>query len=182
MRTRLNKGKLESLPSLNATTRYNAGCNHAAVGELGKAEAALKKAEEVAKKFLQEEGEEDIEEETGIIRVQLGFVMQQLGKEKEAATIYNQVDLNLSLNLLTCFPKVLKSKPSDIGLVAVASNNLLCLNRDQNIFDSKKRLKAATVEGLELKLTSSQRRQIARNSALLAMFTAQVSLRKLVKL
>jgi len=117
----------------------------------------------VAKKFLQEEGEEDIEEETGIIRVQLGFVMQQLGKEKEAATIYNQV---------------LKSKPSDIGLVAVASNNLLCLNRDQNIFDSKKRLKAATVEGLELKLTSSQRRQIARNSALLAMFTAQVDLCK----
>ena len=144
------------------------------MGELGKAEAALKKAEEVAKKFLQEEGEEDIEEETGIIRVQLGFVMQQLGKEKEAATIYNQVTLNLSFNLLTCFPKVLKSKPSDIGLVAVASNNLLCLNRDQNIFDSKKRLKAATVEGLELKLTSSQRRQIARNSALLAMFTAQV--------
>ena len=64
------------------------------MGELGKAEAALKKAEEVAKKFLQEEGEEDIEEETGIIRVQLGFVMQQLGKEKEAATIYNQVTLN----------------------------------------------------------------------------------------
>ena len=30
-----------------------------------------------------------------IVRVQLGFVMQQLGKEKEAATIYNQVDLNL---------------------------------------------------------------------------------------
>ena len=39
------------------STRYNAGCNHAAVGELGKAETALKKAEEVAKKFLQEEGE-----------------------------------------------------------------------------------------------------------------------------
>lgn len=69
---------------------------------------------------------------------------------------------------------MLKSKPSDIGLVAVASNNLLCLNRDQNIFDSKKRLKAATVEGLETKLTSSQRGAIARNSALLAMFTAQV--------
>ena len=42
------------------STRYNAGCNYAAEGELGKAEAALKKAEEVAKKFLQEEGEENI--------------------------------------------------------------------------------------------------------------------------
>jgi signal recognition particle subunit SRP72 len=104
-----------------------------------------------------------VEEETGIIRVQLGYVMQRLGRDKEAATVYNQV---------------LKNKPSDIGLVAVASNNLLCLNRDQNIFDSKKRLKAATVEGLELKLTSGQRGAIARNSALLAMFTAQVDLCK----
>ena len=158
--------------------------------------------------------------------------MQRQGREKEAATIYNQVEhsllftteifggrkhvlftavvhryitgnQNLSNNgtllmhfegdipskkttcpqglsadttfVFTDSKQVLKSKPSDIGLVAVASNNLLCLNRDQNIFDSKKRLKAATVEGLELKLTSSQRRQIARNSALLAMFTAQVS-------
>lgn len=143
--------------------RYNAACNLAAVGELGKAEAALRKAEEVAKAFLKEEGEEDVEEETGIIRVQLGFVLQRQGRDKEAATVYNQV---------------LKSKPSDIGLVAVASNNLLCLNKDQNIFDSKKRLKAATVEGLETKLTSSQRGAIARNSALLAMFTAQVDLCK----
>jgi len=147
--------------------RYNAGCNLAAVGDLVKAETVLKKAEETARKFLVEEGEEDIEEETGIIRVQLGFVLQRLGRDKEAATIYNQV---------------LKSKPSDIGLVAVASNNLLCLNRDQNIFDSKKRLKAATVDGLELKLTSVQRGNIARNSSLLAMFTAQVDLcKQLVK-
>ena len=74
------------------------------MGELGKAETALKKAEEVAKKFLQEEGEEDIEEETGIIRVQLGFVMQQLGKEKEAATIYNQVTLNFVIKSADWLP------------------------------------------------------------------------------
>jgi signal recognition particle subunit SRP72 len=41
-------------------------------------------------------------------------VLQQLGKEKEAQTIYNAV---------------LKTKPSDIGLVAVASNNLITINR-----------------------------------------------------
>jgi signal recognition particle subunit SRP72 len=52
------------------------------------------------------------------------------------------------------------------------------MNRDQNIFDSKKRIKAATAEGLEHKLTSAQRAQIARNQALLAMFTAQVDLCK----
>ena len=69
---------------------------------------------------------------------------------------------------------MLKNKPSDVGLTAVASNNLIAINKDQNIFDSKKRMKAATVEGLDQKLNSAQRSAIARNNALLAMFTAQV--------
>lgn len=143
--------------------RYNAGCNYAAAEDYKQAEVALKAAEETAKAFLAEDGstEEEIEEETGIIRVQLGYTFQKLGREKEAQAIYNQV---------------LRNKPSDIGLVAVASNNLLTLNKDQNIFDSKKRIKAATVEGLEHKLTGKQRRGIARNNALLAMYTAQVDL------
>jgi len=145
--------------------RYNAGCGLAAVGQLEAAEEELVASEAQAREFLAEEGEsaEDIDEEIGIIRVQLGYVLQKLGREKEAQNIYNAV---------------LKAKPQDIGLVAVASNNLLTINRDQNIFDSKKRLKAATADGLELKLTSQQRKQIARNQALLAMFTAQVDLCK----
>jgi len=145
--------------------RYNAGCNYASVGEFSKAEKILVQAEKAARSFLEEDeaGEEEILEETGIIRVQLGYVMQKQGRDKEAQTIYNQV---------------LKNKPSDIGLVAVANNNLLTINKDQNIFDSKKRIKAATVDGLELKLTTGQRTAIARNNALLAMFTAQVDLCK----
>jgi len=145
--------------------RYNAGCNYASVGEFSKAEKILIQAEKAARSFLEEDeaGEEEILEETGIIRVQLGYVMQKQGRDKEAQTIYNQV---------------LKNKPSDIGLVAVANNNLLTINKDQNIFDSKKRIKAATVDGLELKLTTGQRTAIARNNALLAMFTAQVDLCK----
>ena len=95
--------------------------------------------------------------------MQLGYVMQRQGRDKEAQVVYNQV---------------LRSKPSDIGLTAVASNNLIAVNKDQNIFDSKKRIKAATVDGLDQKLTSSQRSAIARNNALLAMFTAQVDLCK----
>merc|ERR1719187_3231931 len=146
--------------------RYNTGCNLAAVGDYVGSENALKGAVEAAKSYLAEEeeaGEDEIEEETGIIKVQLGYVLQKMGKEKEAQNIYNAV---------------LKNRPDDIGLVAVASNNLLTLNRDQNIFDSKKRLKAATADGLELKLTRVQKNQIARNQALLAMFTAQVDLCK----
>ena len=73
---------------------------------------------------------------------------------------------------------MLKSKPSDIGLVAIASNNLVTLNKDQNIFDSKKRIKAASAEGVEHKLTTAHRATIARNNALLAMYTNQVELCK----
>ena len=51
----------------------------------------------------------------------------------------------------------------------MASNSLIAVNQDQNIFDSKKRNKAATatVESLETKLNHSQRSAIARNNALL---------------
>jgi len=145
--------------------RYNYGCGLAATGEYTQAEEVLKEAETQAREFLNEDGEteEGIEEEVGIIKVQLAYVLQMQGKEKEAQALYITV---------------LKNKPNDIGLVAVASNNMLTINRDQNIFDSKKRLKAATAEGLEMKLNSAQRGQIARNQALLAMFTAQVDLCK----
>ena len=145
--------------------RYNLACNHASVGDWSRAEQELVKAESVAREYLEEDeaGEEEIQEETGIIMVQLGYVLQQQGNDKKAQTIYNQV---------------LRNKPSDIGLTAVASNNMIAINKDQNIFDSKKRIKAATVEGLDQKLTTAQRDAIARNNALLAMFTAQVDLCK----
>ncbi len=149
---------------------YNAACKLLAEERWADAEKKLVKAEKMCREFLvqeDEEDEEEIERETGIIRVQLGFAAQMMGKEKEAQVIYNNV---------------LKTKPSDLGLVAAASNNLLCLNKDQNIFDSKKRIKAATAEGLEHKLPRSNRMTIARNNALLAMYTNQVDVcRSLVK-
>ena len=60
----------------------------------------------------------------------------------------------------------------------MASNNLVTLNKDQNIFDSKKKIKSATADGMEHKLTSVHRAAIARNNALLAMYTNQVDLCK----
>ena len=145
---------------------YNRGCQLLARGEWVEAEKALKKAEKMCEDMMKEEeaDDEEIERETGIIRVQVGFAMQmQGGRDREAQAIYNSV---------------LKNKPSDIGLVAVASNNMVAMNKDQNIFDSKKKMKAATVEGLEHKLTSVHRAAIARNNALLAMYTNQVDLCK----
>ena len=90
-----------------------------------------------------EDQEDKIHEEVGIIKfikVQLDYGMQRQGREKEA--IYNQV---------------LKNKNIDIGLTTTASNNLFPVNKDQNIFKSKMRIKSATVKGLEAKLNFAQR-------------------------
>ncbi|XP_076631595.1 signal recognition particle 72 [Colletes latitarsis] len=164
----IKDSKLE-VPVLREDTyelTYNAACRLIAQGSkedktmLVEAEKKLKTAEKMCKEGLEEDGvaEEEIEDELGIIRVQLGCCLQLQGREKEAQALYTSA---------------LKVKPDDIALVAVASNNLVCLNRDQNVFDSKKRMKSATHDSLEHKLTSRQRRSIAYNQCLLALYTDQ---------
>lgn len=157
------------IPSLHEHTyelTYNAACrllaqrNRDDKAALIEAEKKLRAAEKLCKESFEEDGtsEEEIENELGIIRVQLGYCLQLQSREKEAQALYTTV---------------LKAKPNDIALVAVANNNLVCLNRDQNVFDSKKRMKSATHENLEHKLTSRQRRNIAYNQCLLAFYTDQ---------
>ena len=110
---------------------YNKACCLLANGEFQRAEEILRDAEKTCLDYLKEEfkeeelDQEEVDQETGIIRAQRAYAIQKQGipgREKEAQSIYNSV---------------LKSKPSDIGLVAVASNNLIAINKDQNIFDSR---------------------------------------------
>ena len=146
---------------------YNAACQLIASvtdgdkSNLIKAEKKLRTAEKMCRDSLEEDGmtEEEIEDELGIIRVQLGYCLQLQGREKEAQALYTMA---------------LKKRPDDIALVAVASNNIATLNKDQNVFDSKKRMKSATQDGLEHKLTYRQRKSIAYNQCLLALYTNQV--------
>ncbi|XP_076295867.1 signal recognition particle 72 [Lasioglossum baleicum] len=163
------EGSNLEVPALREDTyemTYNAACHLIAQGSKGdrallvEAEKKLRTAEKMCKDGLVEDGvaEEEIEDELGIIRVQLGCCLQLQGREKEAQTLYTSA---------------LKAKPDDIALVAVASNNLVCLNKDQNVFDSKKRMKSATHDSLEHKLTSRQRRNISYNQCLLALYTDQ---------
>ena len=92
-------------------------------------------------------------------RVQLAYCLQLQGREKEAQGIYTTA---------------LKRKPDDISLVAIASNNSVTINKDQNVFDSKKKMKSALSDGLEHKLTSRQRKNIALNQCLMLLYTNQV--------
>ncbi|CAH0699705.1 unnamed protein product [Spodoptera exigua] len=139
---------------------YNAGSTLAMRGKYNEALPVLKRAEQSCSESVLEDGgtEEEAKEEAAIIRVQQAYCLQQMGKEKEAMTVYQNV---------------LKDKPSDQALVAIASNNIVVINRDGNVFDSRKRMKAATADGLEHKLNSRQRAAITYNQAILAIYSNQ---------
>ncbi|KAG8038593.1 hypothetical protein G9C98_006289 [Cotesia typhae] len=163
-----SEGSKLDVPQLKEDTyelTYNAACRLIEQGSSGdrvvlaEAEKKLRAAEKMCKEALEEDAtESEIDNEVGIIRVQLGYCLQLQGREKEAQAFYMNA---------------LKMKPDDIALAAVASNNLVTLNKDHNVFSSKKRMKSATLEGLEHKLTSRQRKSIAYNQCLLALYTNQ---------
>ncbi|KNC69333.1 hypothetical protein SARC_18158, partial [Sphaeroforma arctica JP610] len=55
------------------------------------------------------------------------------------------------------YESVLKSKPADEVVTAVAANNLASLIGITNSHEAKKRIKAATAAGLSQKFTSVQK-------------------------
>lgn len=153
----------KGLPELREDTyelAYNKACALAGEKKFLDAERKLRASEKMCREFLEEDGatEEDIQTELAIIKVQLAYCLQMQGRSKEAAIIYADA---------------LKNKPNDVALVAVASNNCVVVNRDQNMFDSKKKIKAALADSCEHKLTSSQKKKIALNNCLLTYYINQ---------
>jgi len=135
-------------------------------GNYAGAEEQLREAEKICRESF-EDDPEAMEEEMVVIKTQLAFVLQMRGRTNEANNIYNSV---------------LKQRDADQAVLAVASNNIVTLNRDQNIFDSKKKIKTATASGLSHKLVQSQQRAIALNHALILMYSGQGDqCRKIVK-
>lgn len=88
----------------------------------------------------------------------MGYVYQKQGRVKESQLLYTSN---------------LKSKLDDIALMAVASNNIVCINKDQNLFDSKKKMKVALNDALVYKLPSRQRKLIAMNNAIFNYYINQ---------
>lgn len=137
-------------------------------GDFAGAEKRLKASEKMCREFLEEDEsttEEDIENELAIIRVQLAYCLQMQGRNKEASIIYAEA---------------LKNKPTDPALIAVASNNSVVINKDQNVFDSKKKIRNALGDNVEHKLNNRQKKSIAFNNCILALFTHQGDLAQLI--
>ncbi|XP_061747936.1 signal recognition particle subunit SRP72 isoform X1 [Nerophis ophidion] len=149
------------LPDSTYELCYNTACSLIGQFKLTEAYNKLQKAEELCRISLADDTditEEDIESELAVIHSQMAYVMQLQGRTEEALQLYNQV---------------IKLKPSDVGLLAVTANNIITLNKDQNVFDSKKKLKLTNAEGVEFKLAKKQLQAIDFNKSLLAMYTNQ---------
>ncbi|XP_037504242.1 signal recognition particle subunit SRP72 [Rhipicephalus sanguineus] len=156
--------EVKGAPSLGESSYelcYNKACTLLGLAKYADALQKLVQAEELCKKSLEDDDlpEDEIEEELAIVRTQLGYAKQRLGHPDQAMKLYN----------LT-----LKQRPSDNAIIAVAANNIVTINKDQNMFDSKKKIKMAVAEGLDSKLTSQQRRAIALNHCLLLYHTGQL--------
>lgn len=129
-------------------------------GKYNDAEKKLKQCEKLCRESLEDDGctEEEMEQELAIIKVQLAYCYQRQNRIKESQDLYSSV---------------LKIKSDDAALIAVASNNVVTINKDQNVFDSKKKIKSATQEILDHKLNSQQRKIIALNNCLLTYYINQ---------
>ncbi|XP_003415941.1 signal recognition particle subunit SRP72 isoform X2 [Loxodonta africana] len=140
---------------------YNAACALIGQGQLNQAMKILQKAEDLCRRSLSEDSdgtEEDPQAELAIIHGQMAYILQLQGRTEEALQLYNQI---------------IKLKPTDVGLLAVIANNIITINKDQNVFDSKKKVKLTNAEGVEFKLSKKQLQAIEFNKALLAMYTNQ---------
>ncbi|XP_073977093.1 signal recognition particle 72 [Rhodnius prolixus] len=155
-------GKDQEMPQFTSETyelAYNEACHLIAKGRFIDAEKKLKYAEKLCRDAFDDDAPvEDIDEELNVIKLQQAYVHHAQGREKEAMQIYSST---------------LKKKPSDIALLAVANNNIVAINRDQNLFDSKKKMKATLNEATQLKLTASQKRTVSINNCLLNIYTNQ---------
>ncbi|XP_045737051.1 signal recognition particle subunit SRP72 isoform X2 [Mirounga angustirostris] len=140
---------------------YNTACALIGQGQLSQAMKILQKAEDLCRRSLSEDSdgtEEDPQAELAIIHGQMAYILQLQGCTEEALQLYNQI---------------IKLKPTDVGLLAVIANNIITINKDQNVFDSKKKVKLTNAEGVEFKLSKKQLQAIEFNKALLAMYTNQ---------
>mmetsp|Transcript_22936 Transcript_22936/g.39296 ORF Transcript_22936/g.39296 Transcript_22936/m.39296 type:complete len:654 (+) Transcript_22936:53-2014(+) len=136
---------------------YNVACYHLERGDYDQANRILQLAQKVCRDSMTADDatEDEIADELAVLLVQSGYVAQMLGNADDAMQLYNSV---------------LKNKPSDAAVAAVASNNIVSLKKERNLFDSLKKSKTAASEALDTKLSSKQKLVIACNRALLLLY------------
>ncbi|KAI9206477.1 uncharacterized protein BJ171DRAFT_497988 [Polychytrium aggregatum] len=135
---------------------FNQACKSIASGDYDDAERRLVSARAQCRKSLQDEdySEEEIEREISPIALQLACVYQLQGRTEEASEIYTGI---------------LKSDIDDVAVIAIASNNMMAIKKDHDLFESSKLYKQTTAPALKAKFTSPQKEIVAMNGALLSL-------------
>eukprot|EP00938_MAST-03A_sp_MAST-3A-sp1_P001558 g1558.t1 len=130
---------------------YNVGTASIFKGDRSSALKYLLKAREACADAYDEEDEkEEMEDERSIVDVQLAYLEQLKGNEVVALKAYEEI---------------LKRRPTDKTVAAVASNNIVAIHGDSDLFDSYRKAKVAL--NAESKLTSDQREIMTFNFCLL---------------
>ena len=124
-----------------------------AMKDFEKGEHLLRKAEKLCKESDNLE-EDEIEQELIPIRIQLGYTLQGTGQVDEALSLYNTV---------------LKQKPTNTTYLLTAANNIIVLNGDKDIFDSKKKIKLLSNEEALKKLNKLQEQLVLFNRCLFSL-------------
>jgi len=152
-----NKGALQETFEF----AFNAACAYIAIGDYVKSETLLQLAKKVCAESLADDGYSatEIQQELAVIQVQLAYCQQLAGQLEQANNLYLDV---------------IKTKSSDQVAIAVATNNSITIKKaSQDPFDSTKRLRNATSDVVEQKLTPSQRKTVAFNKAILTLHTSK---------
>jgi len=144
---------------------FNVACGLLEAGRLEQAMEALDTAREILVADITEEdpaAELEKNTEIAVIDVQRAVVMQRMNRVEEAKDIYDHV---LKLNSISS-----TGGEVDVTALAVATNNLTSFrSARKNLFDSLKRINAASKESLAQKLTTKQTISIGVNKTLILL-------------
>jgi len=136
---------------------YNSACILIAEEKYDEAEELLETAKKICREALLEEdyNEVEIEEELSIIIVQLAYVKQLKGNNKQANEYYQSV---------------LKIKSADEVVTAIALNNVIAIRKENELLDSSKKYRTVSSQNLGKKLTVAQKKTIEINGVLLSLY------------
>ncbi|KAI8596977.1 hypothetical protein EDD21DRAFT_327606 [Dissophora ornata] len=145
---------------------FNSACARIAKGDYSQALKLLEEAKQICREALKDYDEEEIEQEMAILVVQTAYVYQLMGRVEQARELYQSV---------------LKIKALEVTVPAVAANNLVAIQKEDDLFDSNKKIKTATTKALGVKFFSSQKRAIAMNELLLSLYQNKFKQKKTAK-
>ncbi|KAI8335412.1 hypothetical protein BC941DRAFT_453798 [Chlamydoabsidia padenii] len=136
---------------------YNLASIYLAQGDYTRASELLEQTRKQCNERAKDHGldQNQVDEELAVIVTQLAYTYQVQGRIKEAMDIYQDI---------------VASKIRDTAVNAVVANNMMTIQKTDDLFDAAKKMKMATGKEADTKFKQYQKRIITMNEALLQMY------------